>query len=97
MSLSNGGQKSVNDILDLARVNFISNVSAVFRRGLFGELPEWIFDVATYDYAIHMLECPIWRNLLHESMHGRVQEAWESSLEPVGSRKAVSHGNGGTQ
>ena len=55
MSLSNGGQKSVNDILHLARVNFISNVSAVFRRGLFGELPEWIFDVATYDYAIHML------------------------------------------
>ncbi len=55
MSLSNGGQKSNNDILDLARVNFISNVSAVFRRGLFGELPEWILDVATYDYAIHML------------------------------------------
>lgn len=54
-SRSNGRQKAENDILDLARSNFISNVSAVFRRGLFGALPEWILNVATYDYAIHMM------------------------------------------
>lgn len=54
-SLSNGGQKRDTDILDLARSNYISNVSALFRRGLFGELPEWFAHVSTYDYAIHLL------------------------------------------
>lgn len=54
-SLSNGGQKSESNILDLARSNYISNVSALFRRGLFGELPEWFARVSTYDYAMHLL------------------------------------------
>ncbi len=54
-SLSNGGQEVVTDILDLARSNYISNVSILFRRGLFGELPEWFARVSTYDYAIHLL------------------------------------------
>ncbi len=54
-SLSNGGQKTVTDIVDLARSNYISNVSILFRRGLFGELPEWFARVSTYDYAIHLL------------------------------------------
>ena len=55
LSKSNGGQKAENDIIDLARSNFISNVSAMFRRGLFGDLPEWMLNVATYDYAIHLM------------------------------------------
>ena len=54
-SLSNGGQKTSTDILDLAASNYISNVSAIFRHGLFGELPEWFAQVSTYDYAIHLL------------------------------------------
>lgn len=54
-SLSNGGQKKEITILDLAERNVISNVSALFRRGLFGDLPEWMTQVSTYDYAIHML------------------------------------------
>ena len=54
-SLSNGGQKMDTNIMDLARSNYISNVSAVFRRGLFGDFPEWFAYVSTYDYAIHML------------------------------------------
>lgn len=54
-SLSNGGQQINTDILDLARSNYISNVSAVFRRHLIGELPEWFAQVSTYDYAIHLL------------------------------------------
>lgn len=54
-SLSNGGQKEETNIVDLARSNYISNVAAMFRRGLFGELPEWFAKVSTYDYAIHLL------------------------------------------
>lgn len=54
-SLSNGHQKVDTDIIDLARSNYISNVSAVFRHGLFGPLPEWFARVSTYDYAIHLL------------------------------------------
>jgi glycosyltransferase involved in cell wall biosynthesis len=55
MSLSNGGQKRVTNIIDLAQSNYISNVSAVFRKGLFGPLPEWFSEVSTYDYAVHLL------------------------------------------
>lgn len=55
-SLSNGGQKRDTDILDLARSNYISNVSSMFRHGLFGPLPEWFAEVSTYDYAIHLLD-----------------------------------------
>lgn len=62
-SLSNGRQRVDTDILDLARSNYISNVSAVFRRGLFGPLPEWFARVSTYDYAIHML------NAQHGKIH----------------------------
>ena len=54
-SLSNGAQKVDTDITDLARGNYISNVSAVFRRNLFDPLPEWFDRVSTYDYAIHLL------------------------------------------
>lgn len=54
-SLSNGGQKVLTDIIDLAGSNYISNVSSLFRRGLFGELPSWFTQVSTYDYAIHLL------------------------------------------
>lgn len=54
-SLSNGGQKKHTDICDLAHHNYISNVSAVFRRNLFGALPEWFARVSTYDYAMHLL------------------------------------------
>lgn len=54
-SLSNGGQKTDTDILDLARSNYISNVSVCFRNRLFGELPRWFDRVSTYDYALHLL------------------------------------------
>ncbi len=54
-SLSNGGQKSEMTILDLAASNTISNVSALFRRELFGEMPQWMQEVSTYDYAIHLM------------------------------------------
>ncbi len=54
-SLSNGKQPVDTDIIDLARRNYISNVSAVFRRNLFGPLPAWFNEVSTYDYAIHLL------------------------------------------
>lgn len=62
-SLSNGGQAVDTTILDLAQRNYISNVSALFRRGLFGELPEWMNKVSTYDLAIHLL------NAAHGPLH----------------------------
>ena len=55
-SLSNGGgQKTDTCLTDLARSNYITNVSAVFRKGLFGDFPDWFAQVSTYDYALHML------------------------------------------
>lgn len=54
-SISNGGQKQINNIVDLSKGNFISNVSSVFRNDLFEELPEWFSSVAVYDYPLHML------------------------------------------
>ena len=55
-ALSNGGQKQDSrHIRPCTQQLYISNVSALFRRGLFGELPEWFARVSTYDYAIHLL------------------------------------------
>lgn len=58
-SLSNGGQKSENDILDLAKSNFISNVSAMWRRGQAGDALSRVLDPKennqTVDYVTHML------------------------------------------
>ncbi|MGM9803255.1 MAG: glycosyltransferase [Muribaculaceae bacterium] len=54
-SLSNGKQKAHNTIVDLAKSNFITNVSAMFRANRVGNLPSWFEGVGTYDYALHML------------------------------------------
>lgn len=62
-SLSNGRQKRDTCLLDLARSNYISNVSAVFRRLPDDELPPWMEHVSTYDYALHML------NARHGRLH----------------------------
>lgn len=64
-SLSNGGKFGKRDVtlLDLAAHCSVTNVSAVWRRGLFGPLPEWFGQVPTYDYAMHLL------NLEHGKGH----------------------------
>lgn len=54
-SLSNGWQKRSTDILDLARSNYISNVSAVFRFIHPAELPDWLLRSDIYDYPLHLI------------------------------------------
>jgi len=55
-SISNGGyQKKVNTVFDIINSNPITNVTVMFRRGLFGELPSWFSKVTSYDFAIHVL------------------------------------------
>lgn len=53
-SLSNGGQKTISTIEDLAKSNFISNVSVFFRNGIF-EIPEGLEHRVNCDYVFHML------------------------------------------
>lgn len=53
-SLSNGHQKAVTTILDLARSNYITNSSTVFRR-YYPEMPEWLASFTSCDYALHLL------------------------------------------
>lgn len=79
-SLSNGGQKSESNILDLARSNYISNVSALFRRGLFGELPEW-FPRQHLRLCHAPAERTIWKDTLYESSDGSLSPTWECYLE----------------
>lgn len=57
MSLSNGGQKTECTIADLSRSNFITNLAVVYRRELVDltDLPSWILDDRSPDYAMHML------------------------------------------
>lgn len=57
MSLSNGGQRVDTTLADLARGNYITNLSVVYRRQLVDltALPEWIADDRAPDYAFHML------------------------------------------
>ncbi len=53
-SFSNGGQKKITTIVDLATANYISNVSCIFRNHIF-ELPEGFEGNALCDYSFHML------------------------------------------
>lgn len=55
-SIGNGGyQKKVNTVFDIINSNPITNVTVMFRLGLFGELPFWFSKVTSYDFAIHVL------------------------------------------
>lgn len=56
-SFSNPGQKADCDVEDLARSNFITNCSVVYRRELvdLNNLPEWMFTDCWPDYPLHLL------------------------------------------
>lgn len=55
-SLSNGkGTKIDSDINDLAKSNYITNLSVMYRRDAVNKLPEWLTEIASPDYVIHML------------------------------------------
>lgn len=54
-SLSNGGQKQIMQLSDLARSNTITNCSVLYRRANVPELPEWIGEIKLCDYAMHIL------------------------------------------
>lgn len=56
MSLSNGGQKADTTIADIARSNYITNCSVMYRRELVDltALPDWILSDFFPDYATHM-------------------------------------------
>ena len=54
-SLGNGGQRHEMTINDIALCNPITNVSVCYRRGVFGELPEWMDRVTSYDPVMHLL------------------------------------------
>jgi len=47
--------REVSTIEDLFFVNFIPTCSAVFRRGLFRELPAWFFTLKLGDWPLHIL------------------------------------------
>lgn len=50
-----GEQKAVFTIEDLIPRNIMVAASVMFRRGLFGEFPEWFHQVWTGDWALHIL------------------------------------------
>ena len=56
-SLSNGGLHNPVTIETLSRGNVITNLSVVYRRELVDlkKLPEWVAEVKSPDYALHML------------------------------------------
>jgi glycosyltransferase involved in cell wall biosynthesis len=47
--------QAVSSLSDLLLVNFIPTCSAVFRRGLFGELPDWFYTLKIGDWPIHIM------------------------------------------
>ena len=56
-SFSNGGMKTLSGIEELSRSNYITNLSVLYRRNLVDimNLPDWIKDDRSPDYALHML------------------------------------------
>jgi len=47
--------KPVSTLADVAPGNFIQTCSVMFRRGLFGDLPEWFTDLVVADWPLHVL------------------------------------------
>jgi glycosyltransferase involved in cell wall biosynthesis len=57
------GQKKISTIEDLLRLgNFIPTCSAVFKNGLFGELPNWFYTLRIADFPLHVFN----------SQHGKI-------------------------
>ncbi len=55
-SLSNGsGTKIDSDITDLAKSNYITNLSVMYRNNAISNLPNWLTEIQSPDYVIHML------------------------------------------
>jgi glycosyltransferase involved in cell wall biosynthesis len=48
-------KKSIYTLKDLLKGNFIHTCSVMFRRGLFGEFPDWFYKAATADWPLHIL------------------------------------------
>lgn len=48
-------QKEISTLDDLLVQNFIPTPSVLYRRGLFGELPDWFRELATGDWPLHIL------------------------------------------
>ena len=48
-------QKETSTLEDLLAGNFIFTGSVMYRRGLFGELPDWCYTIQTGDWALHAL------------------------------------------
>lgn len=56
LSLSNGGLREGRYTLaDLARGNFITNLSVMYRAIPASELPQWVSEIKLFDYAMHSL------------------------------------------
>ncbi len=47
--------KPVSTLADVAPGNFMQTCSVMFRRGLFGDFPEWYADLAVADWPLHVL------------------------------------------
>ena len=47
--------KKVSTLADVAPGNFMQTCSVMFRRGLFGDFPEWYSDLAVADWPLHVL------------------------------------------
>lgn len=52
---SRGIPKPLSTLADVAPGNFIQTCSVMFRRGLFGELPDWFIDLPVADWPLHVL------------------------------------------
>ncbi len=55
-SLSNGNNTKIDsNITDLAQSNYITNLSVMYRKNVIESLPDWLTDIQSPDYVIHML------------------------------------------
>jgi len=53
--LSNLDQKEITTFEDLALGNYIHTPSCVFRNGLFGKFPDWVYQSPVGDWVLHLL------------------------------------------
>jgi glycosyltransferase involved in cell wall biosynthesis len=66
---NDSSQKRVSTIEDLLRGNFMQTCSVMFRRDLFGPLPDWLFGLQLGDWPLHVLNAQYgWVGYIDEVM-----------------------------
>ena len=87
-------RQTISTLENLLEHNFVPTCSVIFRRGLFGELPEWFFTLTQGDWPLHVLNAQFGKiGFLNETMAAyrlHINSVW-STTQKTHRLRAIIH------